>query len=231
MDCWTAKSWEPYTTGGVYNEKTDLIFSVADSNILRSFSQADKPPVKHKFIEPVYKLLTVNKETFLIFKSGYIQQLDSAIASKKSEKPKIISNGEEIVDCYMFNYDRAFIITKQTDISRANDNILVKIYVITISFSDDMMQENVTENQSFEISNQDAKLISLCVTPDHNLLTLWSNGEFCKAVFNFGSKIFSPIPGSVILSTTCIKTNKAAKIISLSNMHAAVLGMDISNEG
>ncbi|KAG7173798.1 nucleolar protein 11-like [Homarus americanus] len=217
---WTTKSWHPFTSAAVRDPVSDNVVAVIKNTNISQWSHAedDIDKVKRRSFETsIHQLLVSGDIVYIVFTSGQVEELTTALNSRKAPKPGFLTEGESISYVEIIkDAKRIVMVVEKKDGS-------LKLFHLQLTDSVSMA------SSSYSLALKDARLTGICALSSSKLITIWSTGElFC---FDLRKDNLEKLPGQHLVQEKCINTSKNSKILELSATHVAIFGLDKRDEG
>ncbi|XP_071520721.1 nucleolar protein 11 [Panulirus ornatus] len=225
LDCrelrsWTTKSWNPFTAPAVCDPSSNKIVAVTNNSTLSKWNQDEDDVDKVKrivFETSILQLLVCGDTVYVVFTSGQVENLNTALESRKKAKPGFLGE-EESLSYVQIVKDAGLIVMLVKDKNRSH-----KLCVL-------QLQETVSSYcHSYSLSLENAHLTGVCALSSSKLITLWSTGRL--HIFDLQNEHLEKPPGRQLAMETSIVTSKNTKILELSQSHIAIVGLDKGDEG
>nr|XP_053647044.1 nucleolar protein 11-like [Cherax quadricarinatus] len=217
---WTTKSWNPFTSAAVYDPTTENIVAVFNNTILSRWKhdEDDVDKVKRLIFEtPIHKLMVSGDSVYVVFTTGQVEDLATAIKSRKKLKPGLLSDGESISYIQIIEATKLVVVVVKKEGSPLR---LLRLPLAELVSS---------TTSSFTLALNNAQLTGICALSSSELITLWSSGELYS--FDLQKDYLEKLPGRQHGVEKSIVTSKSSKILELSPNHISIIGLDKGDEG
>nr|XP_045625265.1 nucleolar protein 11-like [Procambarus clarkii] len=217
---WTTKSWNPFTSAAVYDKESNKVVSVISNTTLSQWSHEDDDIDKvkrHAFETPIHQLLASEGTVYVVFTSGQIENLATALNSRKQVKPGFLSEGESI--CYVQIIKNAKLVVMVVE----KEGSPLRLFRLELT----ECMSSASVSHSLTLAN--AQLSGICALSSSELVTLWSTGDIYS--FDLQTEYLEKLPGRQRATEKSIVASKNSKILELSPSHIAIVGLDKGDEG
>ncbi|ROT80882.1 putative nucleolar protein 11 isoform X1 [Penaeus vannamei] len=219
---WSTKSWHPFTSGAVTVPTTNNLAVVINGNSISQWSREedDIDNVKrYNFEAPIHQLLVSADKVYTVFTNGEIEELQSAISTRRESKQGFLQEDETITYVQIIeSTNTALIATKKREQASCT-----KLYELQLN------QSGGRSPRGYDLAVADCTLTGLCALSSSILITLWSNGDMYS--FDLRNDSLEKLPGKKHATETSVIPSKITKILELSPSHIALVGMGKGDEG
>ncbi|XP_042877296.1 uncharacterized protein LOC122256570 isoform X2 [Penaeus japonicus] len=218
---WSTKSWHPFTSAAVVDPASSNLIVVINGNSISQWSREedDIDNVKrYNFEAPIHQLLVSADKVYIVFTNGEIEELQSALNTRRESKPGFLEENETITYVQIIeSTNTALITTKREEASSP------KLYELQLN------QSGGRSPRGYNLAVADCTLTGLCALSSSQLITLWSNGDLYS--FDLRKDSLEKLPGKKHATETSIIASKSTKILELSPTHIVIIGMGKGDEG
>ncbi|XP_047479892.1 nucleolar protein 11-like isoform X2 [Penaeus chinensis] len=218
---WSTKSWHPFTSAAVTVPATNNLAVVINGNSISQWSREedDIDNVKrYNFESPIHQLLVSGDKVYTVFTNGEIEELQSALSTRRETKPGFLQEGEIITYVQIIeSTSTALIAAKRKEAS------CTKLYELQLN------QSGGRSPRGYDLAVADCTLTGLCALSSSILITLWSSGDMYS--FDLRNDSLEKLPGKKHATETSVIPSKSTKILELSPSHIAIIGMGKGDEG
>ncbi|XP_070001024.1 nucleolar protein 11 isoform X3 [Penaeus vannamei] len=218
---WSTKSWHPFTSGAVTVPTTNNLAVVINGNSISQWSREedDIDNVKrYNFEAPIHQLLVSADKVYTVFTNGEIEELQSAISTRRESKQGFLQEDETITYVQIIeSTNTALIATKKREQASCT-----KLYELQLN------QSGGRSPRGYDLAVANCTLTGLCALSSSILITLWSNGDMYS--FDLRNDSLEKLPGKKHATETSVIPSKITKILELSPSHIALVGMGKGDE-
>lgn len=218
IQSWTTKSWHPFTSAAVCDPVSNNVVAVINNSIISQWNHTEDDIDKLKrenFETPIYQLLVTGGTVYVIFTSGRVEDLLTALRTRKEPKPGCVKESESITYAAINKEDDLVVLLVKNE-----DNILKLMRLHLSNFS--------LSPLSCNLMMKDAYLTGICLVSTR-LFTLWSNGNMHS--HNLLSSPIEKLPGRYYSTVSSVSASKKTKIVPVAPSHIAIVGADTKDEG
>ncbi|XP_064089039.1 nucleolar protein 11-like isoform X3 [Macrobrachium nipponense] len=217
IQSWTTKTWHPFTSPAVYDPESKKIVAVINHSSISRWNHAedDIDKVKRENFETSINQLIVSGGTvYVVFNSGRIEDLESALKSRKEVKPGCIEGNETITYAAVEKEKNIAVMVVKDQESH------LKVWKLHLGDGSSPVCCNMVV--------KDENLTAICML-SAKLYTLWSSGVmYCH---NLHSDPIERLPGRQYSTVNVIEASRNARILPVSSSHMALIGADLKDEG
>ncbi|XP_064089038.1 nucleolar protein 11-like isoform X2 [Macrobrachium nipponense] len=216
IQSWTTKTWHPFTSPAVYDPESKKIVAVINHSSISRWNHAedDIDKVKRENFETSINQLIVSGGTvYVVFNSGRIEDLESALKSRKEVKPGCIEGNETITYAAVEKEKNIAVMVVKDQESH------LKVWKLHLGDGSSPVCCNMVV--------KDENLTAICML-SAKLYTLWSSGVmYCH---NLHSDPIERLPGRQYSTVNVIEASRNARILPVSSSHMALIGADLKDE-
>ncbi|XP_068247136.1 nucleolar protein 11 isoform X2 [Palaemon carinicauda] len=217
IQSWTTKTWHPFTAPAVCDPESKKIIAVINHSSISRWNHTDDDIDKVKkenFGTSIHQLIVSGGVVYVVFSTGQIEDLESALKTRKEVKPGCVGENETITYAAIeIEENIAVLVVKDQENH-------VKVWQLNLSGGSLPVCCNMVV--------KDERLTGVCML-SAKLYTLWSNGiMYCH---NLHSDAIERLPGRQYSTVTLIDSSRTARMLPVSSSHFAVIGADVKDEG
>ncbi|KAK7078900.1 hypothetical protein SK128_002990 [Halocaridina rubra] len=214
---WTTKTWHPFTAPAVCHPVSMKVVAVINKSSISQWTHEEDDIDKLKrehFETSIHQLLISGDSVYIVFTSGHVEELNSALKTRKEPKAGCLKDSDSILYAAVDKEEDLVILVIK------DEENLTKIWKFHVS-------QNSSPSCSI-ITVKDRYLSGLCVNSGR-LFTLWSDSRM--HCLNLTSDPLDKVPGRHYASISAVDSTRNVDIVPVSASHLAIVGADTKDEG